>query len=59
QHNVAPSGDGKCDTKALEENVAFIRRHRITGTPTMIFADGSRAAGAIGKENIEARLERK
>ena len=59
QHNVAPSGDGKCDTKALEENVAFIRAHRITGTPTMVFADGSRVAGAIGKQRIEERLARK
>lgn len=59
QHNVAPTGKGDCDTKALEENVAFIRQHRITGTPTMIFTDGTRAAGAIGKERIEERLARK
>ena len=59
QHNKAPSGDGSCDTKALEENVAFIRQHRITGTPTMVFADGSRVAGAIGKQRIEERLARK
>ena len=59
QHNVAPSGDGKCDTKALQENIAFIRAHRITGTPTMVFADGSRVAGAIGKQRIEERLARK
>ena len=59
QNNVAPTGDGECDTKALEENVAFIRAHRITGTPTMVFADGSRVAGAIGKQRIEERLARK
>ena len=59
QHNVAPTGDGKCDTKALDENIAFIRQHRITGTPTMVFPDGSRVAGAIGTQRIEERLARK
>lgn len=59
QHNEAPTGDGECDTKALDENVAFIREHRITGTPTMVFSDGARVAGAIGKERIEERLARK
>ena len=59
QHNVAPTGDGKCDTKALDENIAFIRQHRITGTPTMVFSDGSRVAGAIGTQRIEERLARK
>ena len=59
QNNVTPTGDGDCDTKALDENVAFIREHRISGTPTMVFADGARVAGAIGKERIEERLNRK
>lgn len=59
QHGTAPTGDGKCNTKALDENVAFIRQHRITGTPTMVFPDGARVAGAIGKQRIEERLARK
>ena len=59
QHNVQPEGKGDCDTKALDENLEFIRQHLITGTPTMVFADGSRVPGAIGVQQIEQRLARK
>ena len=31
-----------CDTAALQRNLALGRKHKITGTPTLIFADGSR-----------------
>ena len=38
---------GDCDVTALKRNVEFGRKYNITGTPTLIFADGSRAPGAI------------
>ena len=45
-----------CDTSALQRNLAFGRKYKITGTPTLIFADGSRVPGAIGAQEVEKRL---
>jgi len=45
-----------CDAAALERNLAFGRKHNITGTPTLIFANGSRVPGAIPSEQVEQRL---
>jgi thiol:disulfide interchange protein DsbC len=45
-----------CDTAALARNVEFGKKHKITGTPTLIFADGSRVPGAIGAPQIEKFL---
>ena len=45
-----------CDITALQRNVEFGRKHRITGTPTLIFADGSRVPGDIPREQIEKLL---
>jgi thiol:disulfide interchange protein DsbC len=45
-----------CDTSALQRNLAYGRKHKITGTPTLIFANGSRVPGAIGAKEVEKRL---
>ncbi|CAM3469682.1 DsbC family protein [Polaromonas hydrogenivorans] len=45
-----------CDTAALERNLAFSKKYKITGTPTLFFADGTRVPGAIGAEQIEKTL---
>jgi thiol:disulfide interchange protein DsbC len=45
-----------CDTSALQRNVEFGRKSRITGTPTLIFADGSRVPGAIPAAQVEKFL---
>ena len=45
-----------CDTAALSRNVEFGKKHKITGAPTLIFADGSRVPGAIGAPQIEKFL---
>ena len=47
---------GHVDTSALQRNLAFGRKHKITGTPTLIFTDGSRVPGAIGAKDVEKRL---
>ena len=36
--------------------MAFGKKHKITGTPTVIFADGTRVPGAISAAEIEKRL---
>lgn len=45
-----------CDTSALQRNLAFGKKHKITGTPTLIFVDGSRVPGAINDVEVEKRL---
>jgi thiol:disulfide interchange protein DsbC len=47
---------GTCDTTALTRNVEFGKKHKITGTPTLIFADGNRVPGAIGAAQVEKFL---
>ncbi len=45
-----------CDTGAVQRNLAFGKKHKITGTPTVLFADGTRVPGAIGAPAIEKRF---
>jgi thiol:disulfide interchange protein DsbC len=45
-----------CDTEALTRNLEFGRKHKITGTPTLVFADGTRVPGAIGAPQVEKML---
>ena len=55
--NQTPArADASCDAGALARNVEFGKRHKITGTPTLIFADGSRVPGAIPAAEIEKLL---
>jgi thiol:disulfide interchange protein DsbC len=51
-----PAPTLKCDTAALARNVEFGKRARITGTPTIFFADGTRVPGAIPADRIEKML---
>ncbi|MDB5884432.1 MAG: hypothetical protein JWR74_603 [Polaromonas sp.] len=51
-----PAARASCDTAALDRNLAFSKRYKITGTPTLFFIDGSRVPGAIGAEQIEKTL---
>ena len=45
-----------CDSGAIERNVEIGRKHKITGTPTLIFADGARVPGAISAAEVEKHL---
>jgi thiol:disulfide interchange protein DsbC len=51
-----PVPKGSCDTAALQRNIEFGKKHRITGTPTLFFTDGSRVPGAIGAQEVEKQL---
>jgi thiol:disulfide interchange protein DsbC len=53
---IVPTGDTSCPTP-LEQNIAFGRDKRITGTPTIIFEDGERVPGAISMADIEKRMK--
>jgi thiol:disulfide interchange protein DsbC len=45
-----------CDTSALSRNVEFGKKYKISGTPTLLFADGMRVPGAIGSPQVEKML---
>jgi len=46
----------ECDTAALTRNREFGQKYNITGTPTLIFSDGTRAPGAIPAAQVEKQL---
>lgn len=45
-----------CDATALGRNLEFGKKSRITGTPTLIFANGVRAPGALSADRVEKLL---
>ena len=45
-----------CDTSALARNVALGRKHRINGTPGVVYEDGKMQPGAAGAEAVEKQL---
>lgn len=51
-----PPEAASCDTNVLARNVEFGRKYKITGTPTMIFEDGTRVPGAIAAAQVEKHL---
>jgi thiol:disulfide interchange protein DsbC len=51
-----PPSPAACDAGAVGRNVEFGKKYRITGTPTLIFADGSRVPGAINAQQVEKFL---
>ena len=53
--DVTPK-DATCEAATIARNVEFGRKYKITGTPTLIFADGSRIPGAIGTAQVEKQL---
>lgn len=46
----------KCDVAPITRNVAFGKKAKITGTPTLFFVDGTRVPGAIPADRIEQLL---
>jgi len=53
--DVEPA-NAKCDTQAIDRNMALGKKHKISGTPTLLFSDGTRVPGAIGAEQVEQHL---
>ena len=47
---------GNCDTSALERNAALGRKHKVTGTPALVFEDGTRVPGAMPAAQVEKQL---
>ncbi|MDO9142897.1 DsbC family protein [Rhodoferax sp.] len=53
--DVTPAA-ASCDSAAIARNVELGRKFKITGTPTLVFADGSRVPGAVSADQVEKRL---
>ena len=51
---VAIPESTSCDTTALTRNLEISRTYRITGTPTLVFTDGTKIPGAVDAKRIEA-----
>lgn len=45
-----------CDASAIDTIVAFGQKMRITGTPMLLFADGTRVPGAVSMAQVEKTL---
>lgn len=53
---VIPAVAECADIAALDRNLSFAARHKVSATPTTFFADGSRAVGPLGAQELESRL---
>lgn len=53
---MASKAPANCDTAALDANTELGRKHRVQGTPAVVFEDGTRAPGAIPAAQIESRM---
>ena len=54
---VAPTkAASECDVAALDRNVKLGQKHKVNGTPAVVFEDGTRAPGALPAAQIEARI---
>jgi thiol:disulfide interchange protein DsbC len=54
--NGTTPANASCDTAAVDANVEFGKKYRITGTPTLFFADGTRVPGAVPIAQVEKLL---
>ncbi len=49
------AADG-CDVSALERNAALGRKHRVNGTPALVFENGRRVPGAMSADQVDKML---
>ena len=53
---IAPTAPATCDTSNIDKTLAFGRDKKISGTPTIFFADGQRVTGMKPVEVMEQLL---
>jgi len=54
--NGTTPASANCDASAIDTNVEFGKKHRITGTPMLLFADGTRVPGAVPIAQVDKML---
>jgi thiol:disulfide interchange protein DsbC len=57
QRNLTPEAKG-CDSSALDTIAALGQKHKINGTPTLVFADGQVIPGAVPADQLEKLLNK-
>jgi thiol:disulfide interchange protein DsbC len=55
QRGVTPE-NAECEAGALTRNREFGQQHNISGTPTLIYRDGTRTPGAVPAAQVEKQL---
>jgi thiol:disulfide interchange protein DsbC len=50
-----PRSMGQCETP-IARNLALSRKHKVNGTPAIVFEDGTRVPGALSAEQLEKQL---
>jgi thiol:disulfide interchange protein DsbC len=53
---AAVAKPGVCSTDAIARNVEFGKKNRITGTPMVLLADGTRIPGAVSSVQLEKMM---
>jgi thiol:disulfide interchange protein DsbC len=53
---VPPRAMGTCDLAALARNMELGKKHRVNGTPALVFEDGRRVPGAVSADQLEKQL---
>ena len=53
--NTVPNNDGKC-ANPVEANIAFGSKLKVSGTPTLVFANGTRVPGMVPAAQLERLL---
>jgi thiol:disulfide interchange protein DsbC len=56
-NGTKPSGTGTCNAAAVTSNLALARGLGISGTPTIIFSDGTERTGALPLEELNQALD--
>ena len=52
-----PRSMGNCETP-MARNLALSRKHKVNGTPAIVFEDGTRVPGAMSAEQLEKQPRR-
>lgn len=58
EHRPPASPASNCDTTVLDKNLALGHGLNVTGTPTIILADGRRLPGAVSADELNGALAR-
>ena len=56
REQAASAAPASCDAGAVVRNAELGRKHKITGTPTLIFSNSTRVPGAIDNKRVEQLL---
>jgi thiol:disulfide interchange protein DsbC len=51
-----PQAPESCSSAAIVKVMELGKKYNVTGTPTIVFADGSRAPGAVDAKTLESKL---